>query len=53
VADFGFAVGAFTGILADAFGIREASFAIAALTLASGLAVAVRMHEPHPRAAHA
>jgi MFS family permease len=48
--DLGFAVGALlTGILADAFGIREAVWAVAALTAASGLLVARRMYETHPR----
>jgi len=48
--DLGFAVGALlTGILADAFGIREAIWTVAALTAASGLLVAWRMYETHPR----
>jgi len=48
--DLGFAVGALlTGVLADAFGIREAIWAIAGLTAGSGLLVAVRMYETHPR----
>ena len=48
--DLGFAVGALlTGILADAFGIREAIWAIAGLTAGSGLVVALRMYETHPR----
>ena len=48
--DLGFAVGALlTGILADAFGTREAIWAIAGLTAISGLVVAVRMYETHPR----
>ena len=47
--DLGFAVGALlTGILADAFGIRQAIWAIAGLTAASGLLVAWRMFETHP-----
>jgi MFS family permease len=47
--DGGFAVGALTaGLLADAFGIRAAVWAIAALTAASGLLVAVRMYETRP-----
>ena len=46
--DLGFAVGALlTGILADAFGIREAIWVIAALTAASGMVVATRMYETH------
>lgn len=48
--DLGFAVGALlTGILADAFGIRDTIWAIAGLTAASGILVAVRMYETHPR----
>lgn len=44
--DSGFAVGALlAGLLADAFGLRLAIWAIAALTVASGLVVAVRMYE--------
>jgi hypothetical protein len=47
--DLGFAVGALlTGLLADAFGVREAIFAIAALTAVSGIVVASRMYETHP-----
>jgi MFS family permease len=48
--DLGFAVGALlTGVLADAFGIREAIWVVAGLTAASGLVVTVRMYETHPR----
>jgi MFS family permease len=48
--DGGFAVGALAaGLLADAFGIPIAVWVIAALTAASGLIVAVRMYETHPR----
>jgi MFS family permease len=48
--DGGFAAGALaSGILADAFGIRAAVWAIAALTATSGLLVAARMYETHPR----
>ena len=48
--DGGFAVGALvTGILADAFGVREAIWVVAALTAVSGLVVAVRMYETHRR----
>ena len=44
--DGGFAVGALlAGVLADAFGIRAAVWAVAALTAASGLVVAARMYE--------
>lgn len=47
--DGGFAVGAvLAGVLADAFGIREAIWAIAGLTAVSGLVVAVRMYETLP-----
>ena len=50
--DGGFAVGAvLTGILADAFGLRTAIWAVAALTAASGLIVATRMYETHDAAA--
>ncbi len=46
--DGGFAVGALlAGIVADAFGIRAAIWAIASLTASSGLIVAVRMYETH------
>ena len=46
--DLGFAVGALlTGVLADAFGIRDAIWAVAALTAASGVLVAWRMYETH------
>jgi MFS family permease len=48
--DLGFAVGALlTGLLTDAFGVREAILAIAALTAASGIVVSARMYETHPR----
>src|SRR5581483_5364767 len=48
--DGGFAVGAIlAGVLADAFGLTTAIWAVAALTAASGLVVAVRMYETHPR----
>ena len=47
--DGGFAVGALlAGIIADAFGIPAAIWAVAALTAASGLVVAVRMYETRP-----
>lgn len=47
--DGGFAVGALlAGALADLAGIRSATWAIAALTAASGLWAAVRMYETHP-----
>ena len=48
--DGGFAVGALlAGVLADAFDISVAIWAIAALTAASGVVVLVRMYETHPR----
>src|SRR3954452_13533568 len=48
--DGGFAVGAIlAGVLADAFGVATAIWAVAALTGLSGLVVAVRMYETHPR----
>jgi MFS family permease len=48
--DAGYAVGAvLAGALADAFGITTAIRAIAALTAASGLIVALRMYETHGR----
>jgi len=44
--DLGFAVGALlSGVLADAFGVRAAVWAVAGLTAASGLLVAARMYE--------
>ncbi len=46
--DAGYAVGALlAGVLADLFGPSSAVWAIAALTAASGLVVAVRMYETH------
>ena len=48
--DGGFAVGALlAGVLADAFDISLAIWAIGALTAASGIVVLVRMYETHPR----
>ena len=48
--DGGFAVGALlAGIIADILGITAAIYAVAAITAASGLVVAVRMYETHPR----
>jgi MFS family permease len=49
--DGGFAIGALlAGVLADLFGIRAAVWAVAALTAASGVVVALRMYETrhHP-----
>jgi MFS family permease len=51
--DSGFAVGALlAGVLADAFGLRAAIWAVAALTASSGLVVAVRMYETLHRPTH-
>jgi MFS family permease len=51
--DGGFAVGALlAGALADAVSITAAIWAVAALTAASGVVVAVRMYETHPPAGH-
>ncbi|GAA2655677.1 MFS transporter [Streptomyces vastus] len=48
--DSGFAVGALVaGVLADAYSLTTAIWTVAALTGASGLVVAVRMYETHPR----
>jgi MFS family permease len=48
--DGGFAVGAvLSGVLADLWGLSSAIYAVAALTAASGLIVAIRMYETHPR----
>jgi MFS family permease len=48
--DLGFAVGALLGgVLADAFSITTAIVVVAAITAASGLDVALRMRETHPR----
>jgi MFS family permease len=46
--DAGYAVGAvLAGVLADSFGVTTAIWAIAALTAASGVFVALRMYETH------
>jgi len=46
--DGGFAIGALlAGVLADAYGIRTATYAVAALTAASGLYAWARMYETH------
>jgi MFS family permease len=48
--DGGFAIGAIlAGVLADRFGVTTAIWAVAALTGLSGLVVAIRMYETHPR----
>jgi MFS family permease len=50
--DSGYALGALlAGIVADLLGMRAAIHLVAALTLASGLVVAVVMHETHQRVA--
>lgn len=47
--DLGYAVGALlAGIIADLVGMAMAIHVIAALTLLSGIVVAVRMYETHP-----
>ena len=47
--DAGFAVGALlAGLLADAFDLRFAIWAVAVITAASGLLVVFRMYETHP-----
>jgi MFS family permease len=49
--DSGFAIGAIVaGIIADAVSITAAISAVAALTAASGVVVAIRMYETHPPA---
>ena len=48
--DGGFAIGALlAGILADMISIPAAIYAVAALTALSGMVVAFRMYETHPR----
>lgn len=48
--DAGFAAGALlAGVVADAMGVRAAVWVVAVLTALSGLMVAVRMYETHPR----
>ena len=48
--DGGFAVGALlAGIVADLLGLSAAIYTVAAITAVSGLVVAVRMYETHPR----
>jgi MFS family permease len=48
--DLGYAIGALiAGITADLFGLRAAIWVVAAITAASGLVVAIRMYETHPR----
>jgi MFS family permease len=48
--DLGYAIGALiAGFTADLFGLRAAIWVVAAITAASGLVVALRMYETHPR----
>jgi MFS family permease len=48
--DSGYAVGAVVGgIAADLWGLRAAVWVAAAITVVSGLIVAIRMYETHPR----
>jgi MFS family permease len=48
--DGGFAVGALlAGIVADLLGLSAAIYTVAAITAASGVVVAIRMYETHPR----
>jgi len=48
--DSGYAAGAIVGgVAADLWGLRAAVWAAAAITVASGLVVATRMYETHPR----
>ncbi|TDD05168.1 MFS transporter [Saccharopolyspora terrae] len=48
--DSGYAAGAVLGgVVADLADIRAAVWAAAALSLASGISIAIRMHETHPR----
>ncbi|GAA3119569.1 hypothetical protein GCM10010466_08000 [Planomonospora alba] len=48
----GFAVGAIlSGVVADLYGMRAAIWAVSAVTVASGLVVAVRMRETNARRA--
>ncbi|HUZ25282.1 MAG TPA: MFS transporter [Streptosporangiaceae bacterium] len=50
--DAGFAAGALlAGFVADALGLAAAIWAVAAITAASGIVVAARMYETHPRPA--
>lgn len=50
--DLGFAAGALlAGIVADLFGMPAAIWAVAGVTALSGVVVAVRMYETHPRRA--
>jgi MFS family permease len=49
--DLGYVIGAIlSGAIADLFGLSAAMAAVTALTFASGVVVAIRMHETLPRA---
>jgi MFS family permease len=51
--DSGYAAGAVVGgVAADVWGLRAAIWAAAIITVASGLVVAARMYETHPRPSH-
>jgi MFS family permease len=51
--DAGFAVGALlAGLLADLISLEAAIYAVAGLTVASGVLVIVRMYETHPPIRH-
>jgi len=48
--DSGFVLGAIvSGVVADALGLRTAIFVVACITMLSGVIVAVRMYETHPK----
>ena len=48
--DLGFAIGGLlSGLVADHFGLTSAIWVVGAITAVSGLVVAVRMYETHPR----
>ncbi|RSM80880.1 MFS transporter [Kibdelosporangium aridum] len=50
--DGGFAVGAIvSGVVADLWGLRTAVWVVAVITAVSGIVVAVRMYETHPKGA--
>jgi len=51
--DGGFAVGALVaGVIADVIGLTAAIYTVAGLTTLSGVVVALRMYETHPRGAY-
>jgi MFS family permease len=48
--DLGFAIGGLlSGLVADRFGLASAIWVVGAITALSGLVVAIRMYETHPR----